>query len=668
MTFNLGFIAAVAAACVGLAALLANPKRQLNRVFFTASLHVALWLITRALATNGGPVGQDLFRLSLAGAAFIPVHLWVIKESIVSNGTRRLRHIVKGTGPWVAACALLAGLTFTQWFVPTQTGPEVPGLGGGFFVHWAGLGVVYGLLCRETLRQMRTQTGATRLELQIVLLGGSVAAMAVVLAMGLKFTTGIGWLFELTPIIVLCFFGGTTVAITTTRILDARQIIYVGLQKFSLIAIVSILAYFVFTLLEHFTPGSVAFVLTVALTLWCAALLNGWLDRLFRFYPQATAARHAAFTAAQRETRVDSLERAFHSLLKGWGHTEHSVILSGSLRQTLTGGAVELPGESAAVRGLQQLGWATPERLARERRTPERIAVGEFLSKHDLGLLLIENGTALTVVVGVGAGAARRPYTYPQVTQLKELASIMVSALERAHFSAKVQHTEQLATVGILGASLAHEIRNPLVSIKTFVQLLPSHYQDANFRDKFFKLIGDEVERIDQLTEQLLDLSAPRAYAAQEIELHPLLLSSLDLVTAKAAHRDVKFLTEFRASPDRAYTDASAAKQVMLNLCFNAIQAVDTHPCEERWVKIATRNTSLGIEMAVADSGPGIAPEIRPKLFQPFQTTKSSGFGLGLAICSDILTNLNASITVDPPEPGRGATFRVTFPCQPLSS
>jgi signal transduction histidine kinase len=72
--------------------------------------------------------------------------------------------------------------------------------------------------------------------------------------------------------------------------------------------------------------------------------------------------------------------------------------------------------------------------------------------------------------------------------------------------------------------------------------------------------------------------------------------------------------------------------------------------------------------MAVADSGPGIAPEIRPKLFQPFQTTKSTGFGLGLAICSDILANLHATISVDPPTPGRGATFRVIFPCQPSSS
>jgi len=70
----------------------------------------------------------------------------------------------------------------------------------------------------------------------------------------------------------------------------------------------------------------------------------------------------------------------------------------------------------------------------------------------------------------------------------------------------------------------------------------------------------------------------------------------------------------------------------------------------------------------VSDSGPGVAEEIRPRLFQPFQSTKSTGFGLGLAICRDILANLDATITVDPTVPGRGATFRVIFPCQPLSS
>ena len=334
----------------------------------------------------------------------------------------------------------------------------------------------------------------------------------------------------------------------------------------------------------------------------------------------------------------------------------------------LSGSGIDLARQGAELSALSLLRWATPERLAREKPTPERQELARFLEQHGLGVLVLAEGPSLTAVIGVGVGASRRPYTYPQVTQLLELASIMESALERAHFSAKVQHAEQLATVGLLGASMAHEIRNPLVSIKTFVQLLPTHYQDPAFREKFFRLIGSEVSRIDQLTEQLLDLSTPRTYAATRQSLHAVLQSSLDLVTAKAADQGVELRTEFLADPDAVYTDAAAARQVILNLCFNAIQAVEAHASGERWIRIATRNTAAGVEMVVTDNGPGIAPEMQQRLFQPFQTTKSSGFGLGLAICRDILANLGATITVDPSVPAAGATFRVVFPCQASSS
>jgi signal transduction histidine kinase len=281
-----------------------------------------------------------------------------------------------------------------------------------------------------------------------------------------------------------------------------------------------------------------------------------------------------------------------------------------------------------------------------------------------LGVLVIEEGPAIMLVVGVGVAASRRPFTFPQVTQLMELGSIFGGAFERALLTEKMRHAEQLATVGLLGASLAHEIRNPLVSIKTFVQLLPSRYQDPVFRDKFFRLMTSEVDRIDRLTEQLLELASPRTYSAQKVELHAILRASLELVASKAADKRVQLLTEFEAVPDLAFTDPSAVKQVVLNLCLNGIQASEARETE-RWVKVGTRNRNGALEMSVSDSGLGIAPEIRSRIFRPFQSTKSSGFGLGLAICRDILSSLDAGIEVDPPEIGHGATFRVTFPCQP---
>jgi signal transduction histidine kinase len=667
MMFEPSIVAAIAAAGIGFAAYWSNPNRAINRVFFSSSLHVALWLLA---IREIGESEDRLFwmRMAIAIGVFVPLHLWFLKESVLHSAEPFLSKL-RRSWPWTVAISTLAMITFTAWFIPAHSTSTARIYGVGYYVFIGGTILVVAALLRQTLAEIQTRSGVSRLELQLLLLGGCAIAATILVLMAMRafLSDEEAAKLQLQPVIILFFYSCTVIAITTHRIFDARQILLVGFQKFLLITVVAIFAFSTYVLLEVMVPQVVALLATTALGLWAAAGLSRWLDRLMHFYPQGDIARQAAFTAAQRENRVESLEAAFLAVLKGWGQTDRALILSGN-KETLEGQGLVLPANAPILEALRQLIWVTPERLVRERPTPNRQALAEFLEEQKLGIAVTVQGLTHTVLIGVGIAASRRPFTYPQVTQLLELASIMEGALERAHFSAKVQHTEQLATVGLLGASLAHEIRNPLVSIKTFVQLLPTHHQDPVFRQKFFQLIGDEVGRIDQLTEQLLDLASPRTYSAELIQLHPVLRASLDLVAAKAAHKNVQFLTDFGASPDWAFTDASAAKQVMLNLCFNAIQAVESSTGDERWIKVATRTTEKGIEMAIADSGPGILAEIRPRLFQPFQTSKSTGFGLGLAICSDILANLHASISVDPPASGQGATFRVTFPCQPLSS
>lgn len=662
LILNPTLLAAFAAAAMGTAALWSNPSRTINRIFFAGSLHVALWLICYELAVRGGFYGQFWLRMGTLVGAYIPLYLWFVKEAIANHG-ETLHSIVKRSLVWVIICTALASLTQTEWFVTTGSSREAPNFRWGYYTYIGGLLASYTTLCYHSVRQMRRLQGVNRVELQIVLLGGSGAAGTVLLLMGIRAAFHLQALVHVQPLIVLVFYIAMVVAITTHRIFDARQILLVLLQKVILVAVVTGVAVLVHELLAKMqVPELVALLATTAMALWFASILTNKLDRLFHFYPEAVIARQAAFSVARRETPAENLEKEFRAVLKGWGQCDHAIILSGT-KEELQGSGLKIPGDDAIVRTMRQLRWATPERLTRERSTPQREELRQFLRQHGLGVLVIGEGPTLTVFVGVGVAASRQPTTYPQVAQLMELASIIESALERAHYSVKAQRAEQLATVGLLGASLAHEIRNPLVTIKTFVQLLPKHHQDPVFREKFFRLIGEEVSRIDRLTEQLLDLAAPRAYSARMLDLHPVLLTSLELVAAKADDKHIRIITDFQAKPDQVFTDASAAKQVLLNLGFNALQAVENQE-GERWVKIGTRNVGEAIEVSVEDSGPGIAAEILPKIFQPFQSTKSTGFGLGLAICSDILTGLKATITVDPPTPGRGATFRVNFPCQ----
>lgn len=664
MLTSTALFAAVLVAAVGALVFWANPRRHVNRLICTSSFHVALWMTCFHLTSTlgaGDPRGLLALKVTCTVGGLIPMHLWLVKEGIANGLNVSGSRIWSRIWIWAVASLFLAVVPFTNIFIPRHSTEEHRAFGWGYYAYIVVQLLMYVSVLLAALRSTKRLSGARRLELQVWLCGACGTAFVILGRMIWRAVLKDQTSLNLQPMAVLAFYTGAAYAITTHRIFDARQILLVGLEKILLVVSVAVSAFLLNETFKLFFSDAVSLVGTVAIALWVGAFANRKLDRLFKFYPEAGAVRQAVFTAARRETRVKELQDAFVSVLKGWGQTDRALIVSGS-KEGMRGDGVELPPDSPLIAAMQHLRWVTPERLARERGTVERNAVRDFLESHNLGALVVADGPTLTVFIGVGVAASRRPFTYPQITQLMDVASFMESALERALFSVKAQRAEQLATVGILGASLAHEIRNPLVTIKTFVQLLPNHYQDAAFRTKFFGLIGDEVTRIDRLTEQLLDMASPHTYSAQRIDLHPVLETSIELVASKAKDKRIEFLTDFRASPDTAFTDASAAKQVLLNLCFNAIQAVELQN-GPRWVKVCTRNLTTGIEMIVEDSGPGIAPEIRPRLFQPFQTTKSSGFGLGLAICSDILAGLDATISVDPSVPGHGATFRVVFPC-----
>lgn len=655
---NPAMLAAVAALAVGFAVLWANPKRVINRVFFSASLHVALWLLCLELALFSEN-GVFWIRMASLVGAFIPAHLWVVKESV--RGGRNYRH---PKAWWMAALGVvLAWLCFTDYFIPSHSTPELRLRGWGYFAYIGGVISLYLVLCVQTILQARSTTGVKKLELQVLLLGGCAACFTAIGLMVLNVATHNTIYIKLQPAVVLIFYSGTAWAMITSRVFDARHFLYIGLQKIFLVIAVSLFVWSSDLLLVMFVPQPLSFVLAVGFGLWFATAAGPWFEMIFDLNLRGDDARRVAFETARRESKPEKLEEAFTKLLKAWSKSEGTFVMTHANGE-FRGSGMTIPGNSPIIAALSELRWATPERLTRQKTVGAEHELKLFMERERLGVMVVTGDQTPNLVLAIGVPGSRRPFTYPQVAQLIELASIIESAMERSHYSVKAQHAEQLATVGLLGASLAHEIRNPLVTIKTFVQLLPKHYSDPVFRDKFFKLIGEEVSRIDRLTEQLLDLATPRTYVASEHGLHELLQTSLDLVAPKAEDRDVTIIKDFQALPDMVQTDATAVKQVMLNLCFNAMQAVESKG-GERWIKLSTRNKGSGfVEVTLEDNGAGIEPEMLPRLFKPFQSTKSTGFGLGLAICSDILSGLKATIAVDPPIAGRGATFRIQFPCQ----
>jgi len=235
----------------------------------------------------------------------------------------------------------------------------------------------------------------------------------------------------------------------------------------------------------------------------------------------------------------------------------------------------------------------------------------------------------------------------------------------------QVRRTDRLSSLGTLSAGIAHEIKNPLVSIKAFTQLLPERYQDGEFRATFFDLIGQEVTRIDGLVNRLLDFARPTKPSLESTELHELLDDCLHLVGEQMRSQSIQIVRSFAPGTETLRGDADLLKQAFVNFLLNAIQCMEdggeltvvTSAVESgrNHLPRRGRKDGNGIIVSFRDTGPGIPPEDMSRVFDPFFTTKSAGTGLGLAVAHGILEEHGAVITVGDNDPV-GTRFDILFP------
>ncbi len=653
--------AALLVVLIGSAALWSNPRRQINRVFFSISIHVAAWLACLYMALTDVR-GLLWMRWGCVVAGLLPTHSLLLRES-VEDDLKAINY--REIFTWSLIGLIMTILPVTHWFIPSHSTSENKVYGWGYFAYILLQGGSYVELCRGTLLKLKRMTGIARIELQILLIGGCATAATILVLMiaGLLLQTNTS--IHLQPLVVLIFYSLTVTAITTHRIFDATYLLQFFLQRTLLVIIVSIGAYFFDLFFRLFIPEPLAFLFTTAVVLAFAYKLDAKLDVYYGRYPKLKQVRQAIDKSISDQVSCAMLMHRFGEILAVWAQCS-KVHIAAWDDMKLIGNQDRLKIDNTVFSSVGALRWVTPERLQRERSTPRNENLRRFLEGNHLSALIYCRGVTLELIIGLSVRSNKKPFTYPEIQQLQDLATQVESSLARVHLAAKVQRAERLAAAGLLGAGIAHEIRNPLVTIKTFVQLLPSHYADEIFRLKFLNLIAGEVERIERLTEQLLNFASPRKLEPKRVSLKDLVSSSIPLISTQASEKGVAVHTDYSTMEDFIFIDVASFKQVFINLCINALQAQDGRHCE-KWIKLSTKCTEGCIEFVVSDNGPGIAPELRERIFEAFQTTKSSGFGLGLSICSEILTGQGARLTIDPFERGVGASFRILFPCR-LSS
>jgi signal transduction histidine kinase len=256
------------------------------------------------------------------------------------------------------------------------------------------------------------------------------------------------------------------------------------------------------------------------------------------------------------------------------------------------------------------------------------------------------------------ATALRASILPVKTREAMEIVVVLNSLTSTPLFEQNLSRLDRLAGLGALSASMAHEIKNGMVAIKTFVDLLAQKGQDMELTG----VAGRELERINTIVTQMLRFAAPNRAAFTTVRVHEVLDHSLRLVQHQINGKLISLQRQYRAEPDTVRGDDAQLQQAFMNFLFNALEAMGTNgvlTVQTEMVKGKRRRRQLRIN--IQDTGVGIAPENLGRLFEPFFTTKINGTGLGLAISRRIALEHHGSIRVHS-EPGKGSTFSLSLP------
>lgn len=224
------------------------------------------------------------------------------------------------------------------------------------------------------------------------------------------------------------------------------------------------------------------------------------------------------------------------------------------------------------------------------------------------------------------------------------------------------QRAERLASIGAIASGLAHEIKNPLVAIRTFAELLPDRFSDEDFRNDFAQIVIREIDRIDDLVARLRGLATKPAEHLTVLDVRTPLYETLALLRGQLEQAQINTRISVVEDPPLVVGDHGLLKQLFLNLFMNAIESIGSNGELSIGVAGSNSDSRRTVVVEIKDTGPGIPEELLGRIFDPFITTKKRGSGLGLSICRGIADAHRAVIRAQNSDSQRGAKITIEFP------
>ena len=237
--------------------------------------------------------------------------------------------------------------------------------------------------------------------------------------------------------------------------------------------------------------------------------------------------------------------------------------------------------------------------------------------------------------------------------KLKQQAETLVQAEEQ------LRRADRLSALGKLSAGIAHEVRNPLASIKGTAEILSDKFKPGDKEYEFVEILIKEVNRLDTVVAEFLDFAKPKPPELKSSKINDIILSVLKLTEHQIARARIDLKTKLEDSLPSVYVDPEQIKQVFLNLIINAVQAMP----DGGTLEVGSHRNGSEIVCTFSDTGTGISKEQQENLFTPFYTSKAKGTGLGLAIVYRILESHKGKIRFSTKEDER-TTFTVCLPIE----
>lgn len=235
-----------------------------------------------------------------------------------------------------------------------------------------------------------------------------------------------------------------------------------------------------------------------------------------------------------------------------------------------------------------------------------------------------------------------------------------VSLTDKERLEDKLRQSEHLIALGRLATGVAHELRNPIAIIKTLVELMKQEYSQVSGIEEFTKAIDEQVDRQDMEIQELLDFGRPTKVAIRECSVNDLIKGVLSFSAAMLRGQRIIVELQLENKLSKILADTEKLKQVFVNIIVNAAEAMPSGGTLE----ILTHETDEMVIISFSDTGEGIPAEEKPRIFDPFYTTKTTGTGLGLSISYQSIKLHGGTIDVDS-NLGKGSTFIINLPVIP---